>query len=134
MLLIFYSSLLSYMLFFSVCIAPIINLTLDKKNSSKLLRKIFPRNFIYGLTLSLLVIICSIYLENKLSLTVSCIIFLLYVINLYVLIPKINLESDKSIKNKGYSKKFKILHLFSVFIYLIQMLLSLAMIFRIVVF
>ena len=134
MLLIFYSSLLSYMLFFSVCIAPIINLTLDKKNSSKLLRKIFPRNFIYGLTLSLLVIICSIYLENKLSLTVSCIIFLLYIINLYVLIPKINLEADKSIKNKGYSKKFKVLHLFSVLIYLIQMLLSFAMIFRIVVF
>ena len=65
MLLIFYSSLLSYMLFFSLCIAPIINLTLDKKNSSKLLRKIFPRNFIYGLILSLLVIICSFYYSNK---------------------------------------------------------------------
>jgi hypothetical protein len=122
------------MLFFSVCIAPIINLTLDKKNSSKLLRKIFPRNFIYGLILSLLVIICSIYLKHKLSLTVSCIIFLLYIINLYVLIPKINLEADKSIKNKGYSKKFKVLHLFSVLIYIIQMLLSFAMIYRIVVF
>ena len=134
MLLIFYSSLLSYMLFFSVCIAPIINLTLDKKNSSKLLRKIFPRNFIYGLMLSLLVIICSIYLEHKLSLTVSCIIFFLYIINLYVLIPKINLEADKSIKNKGYSKKFKVLHLFSVLIYIIQMLLSFAMIYRIVIF
>ena len=134
MLLIFYSSLFSYMLFFSVCIAPIINLTLDKKNSSKLLRKIFPRNFIYGLMLSLLVIICSIYLEHKLSLTVSCIIFFLYIINLYVLIPKINLEADKSIKNKGYSKKFKVLHLFSVLIYIIQMLLSFAMIYRIVIF
>lgn len=134
MLLTLYSSLLSYMLFFSLCIAPIINLTLDKKNSSKLLRKIFPRNFLYGLILSSLVIVCSIYLENKLSLTVSIIIFLLYVINLYVLIPKINLEADKSIKNKGYSKKFKTLHLFSVLIYLIQMILSFTMIFRIVVF
>lgn len=134
MLLTLYSFLLSYMLFFSLCIAPIINLTLDKKNSSKLLRKIFPRNFLYGLILSSLVIVCSIYLENKLSLTVSIIIFLLYVINLYVLIPKINLEADKSIKNKGYSKKFKTLHLFSVLIYLIQMILSFTMIFRIVVF
>ena len=134
MLLTLYSSLLSYMLFFSLCIAPIINFTLDKKNSSKLLRKIFPRNFLYGLILSSLVIVCSIYLENKLSLTVSIIIFLLYVINLYVLIPKINLEADKSIKNKGYSKKFKTLHLFSVLIYLIQMILSFTMIFRIVVF
>ena len=134
MLLTLYSSLLSYMLFFSLCIAPIINLTLDKKNSSKLLRKIFPRNFLYGLILSSLVIVCSIYLENKLSLTVSIILFLLYVINLYVLIPKINLEADKSIKNKGYSKKFKTLHLFSVLIYLIQMILSFTMIFRIVVF
>ena len=134
MLLIFYSSLFSYMLFFSVCIAPIINLTLDKKNSSKLLRKIFPRNFIYGLTIALLVIVSSIYLENKLSLTVSSIILLLYIINLYVLIPKINIEADKSIKSKGYSKRFKALHLFSVLIYLIQMILSLAMIFILIIF
>ena len=134
MLLILYSSLLSYMLFFSICIAPIINLTLDKKNSSKLLRKIFPRNFIYGLTLSLLVIFSSIYLENKLSLIVSSIILLLYIINLFVLIPKINIEADKSIKNEGYSKKFKIFHLLSVLIYLIQMILSLVMIFKVVIY
>ena len=134
MIILLYSALFSYMLFFSLCIAPLVTSILDKKNSSKLLRKIFPRNFFYGLIISLLLVLVSVYFKNIPSVIVSTIIFIFFIINLFVLIPKINLEADKSIKNKGYSKKFKIFHLFSVLIYLMQMILSLAMIFRVVVY
>ena len=119
MLIILYSSLLSYMLFFALCIAPVINNVLDKKNSSKLLRKIFPRNFFYGLILSFILILASFYLNNITSIIISNIIFLLFLINLFILIPKINLEADKSFNKKNYSKNFKILHLYSVSLYLI---------------
>ena len=49
---------------------------------------------------------------------------LFYIINLFVLIPKINLEADKNFKQKNYTKKFKLLHMYSVLFYLIQMILS----------
>ena len=130
MIILLYSSLFSYMLFFSLCIAPVITSILDKKNSSKLLRKIFARNSIYGLIVSFLLIISSIYLDNKESLIVSCIILLFFIINLFVLIPKINLEADKIIMKKEYSNKFKVLHLFSVLLYLMQMLLCLFMLIK----
>ncbi len=133
MIIILYSALFSYMLFFSICIAPLITSILDKKNSSKLLRKIFPRNFIYGLIISLLLIIFSFYLKNKVSFIVSTVIFLFYIINLFILIPKINLEADKGINKKKYSNKFRVLHLYSVLLYLIQMLLSLSMLIRVII-
>ena len=125
MLIILYSFLLSYMLFFSICIAPVINSTLDKKNSSILLRKVFPKNFLFGMTISFFAILVSIYYKNLISIFISSIIFIFFIFNLYILVPKINLEADKTIKLKSYNKKFKILHLFSVILYLIQMLLCL---------
>ncbi|MBF96943.1 MAG: hypothetical protein CFH34_01558 [Alphaproteobacteria bacterium MarineAlpha9_Bin4] len=123
MLIIFYSFLLSYMLFFSICVAPVINSTLDKKNSSILLRKIFPKNFLFGMTFSFFAILVSIYYENLLSILISSIIFIFFILNLYILVPKINLEADKTTNIKGYNKRFKFLHLFSVILYLIQILL-----------
>ena len=127
MIILLYSALFSYMLFFSLCIAPLITTILDKKNSSKLLRKIFPRNFYYGLFISLFLFIVSIYLKNIASIVISCIILLFFVINLFVLIPKINLEADRNFKEKNYTKKFKILHMYSVLLFLTQMILSLSM-------
>lgn len=116
--------LFSYMLFFSTCIAPVINTTLERKFSSILLRKIFPRNFFYGLILSFVLIIFS-FLENVLwSMFFSLIIFTFYLVNLFLIMPKINQEADK-FKYKGrYTNKFKILHLFSVLLYITQMILS----------
>tara|TARA_Y100000589_G_scaffold272474_1_gene265561 strand:+ start:193 stop:558 length:366 start_codon:yes stop_codon:yes gene_type:complete len=111
------------MLFFSICVAPVINSTLDKKNSSILLRKIFPKNFLFGMTFSFFAILVSIYYENLLSILISSIIFIFFILNLYILVPKINLEADKTTNIKGYNKRFKFLHLFSVILYLIQILL-----------
>ena len=125
MLSILYSFLFSYMLFFTICVAPIINTTLDKENSSRLLRKIFPRNFLYGIFISFLIILISIYNENIFSIFVSSIILILFILNLFILIPKINSESDKAKKLTSYSIKFKKLHLLSIIFYSAQMILSL---------
>ena len=134
MIILLYSALFSYMLFFSLCIAPLITTILDKKNSSKLLRKIFPRNFYFGLFISLFLFIVSIYLKNMTSTIISCIILLFFIINLFVLIPKINLEADRNYKEKNYTKKFKILHMYSVLLYLTQMILSLLMLVKEIIF
>ena len=134
MIILLYSALFSYMLFFSLCIAPLITTILDKKNSSKLLRKIFPRNFYFGLFISLFLFIVSIYLKNMTSTIISCIILLFFIINLFVLIPKINLEADRSFKEKNYTKKFKILHMYSVLLFLTQMILSLSMLIKEITF
>ena len=58
----------------------------------------------------------------------------LFIINLFVLIPKINLEADRHLKEQNYTKKFKILHMCSVFLYLTQMILSLSMLIKEVTF
>ena len=124
MLVIIYSALLSYMTFFTICIAPVINTNLDRKNSSKLLRKVFPRNFLYGLILSFLVLLISFVDKNIISIYFSFVLLLSFTVNLYILIPIINKEADKFKKTKNYSKKFKNLHLVSVLLYLLNMIIS----------
>ena len=112
------------MIFFTSCIAPIINNTLDRENASKLLRKVFPKNFLFGLILSILAILISFILEQKSSLCIAIFLTSLFLSNLYYIMPKINTISDKDKKRKKYSKNFKKFHLFSVVLYLLKMLAS----------
>ena len=124
MLLIIYSTLIGYMVFFTVCIAPIINNTLDRENASKLLRKVFPKNFLFGLVLSILAVLVSFLLEQNNSLIIAIFLTCLFIINLYYIMPKINAISDKEKNKKKYSKNFKKFHLFSVVLYIFKMLAS----------
>ena len=124
MLLIIYSILIGYMVFFTLCIAPIINNTLDRENASKLLRKVFPKNFLFGLVLSILAILVSFLLEQYDSLIIAIFLTFLFLLNLYYIMPKINAISDKDKKRKEHSKRFKKFHLFSVVLYLLKMLAS----------
>jgi Na+-transporting methylmalonyl-CoA/oxaloacetate decarboxylase gamma subunit len=112
------------MVFFTVCIAPVVNITLDRNNSSKLLRKLFPRNFIFGLFFSLLALLICYFKENIISTYLSIALVLLFLINLLYVMPLINKFADKDKNKKKYSKKFKILHCVSVVLYLIKMILS----------
>ena len=132
MLIIFYSSLVSYMVFFSFCIAPPVNLTLDRKNSSKLLRNIFPRNFWFGALLSLAAGFFSYYEANFKSLIISCMILSSFIINLYIIMPAINKQADLGKKKNTFSNKFKKLHLISVTLYLINIILAIIALFFII--
>ena len=125
MLLILYSSLLSYMLFFTICVAPISNKILDENNKSKFLRNIFPRNFIFGLIIASLAFIFSFILKNHWSIVISFIISLGFIINLLIIMPKINFISDSdSLEKEKKKKQFRNWHFSSVFIYLIQIIIS----------
>ena len=119
------------MMFFTICIAPVINTVLERKTSSILLRKIFPRNFIYGLVFSFALVIFSFLEKSLWSLSFSSIIFTLYLVNLYFIMPKINKEADKFQEKGKYTSKFKLLHLYSVLFYVLQIILSLIAIIKI---
>ena len=125
MLLILYSSLLSYMLFFTICVAPVSNKILNESNKSIFLRNIFPRNFIFGLILASLAFIFSFTLKDHWSIIISFIISLGFILNLFIIMPKINFISDNKNLNKEKKKKqFRNWHYSSVFIYLIQIIIS----------
>ena len=125
MLLILYSSLLSYMLFFTICVAPVSNKILNESNKSIFLRNIFPRNFIFGLILASLAFIFSFILKDHWSIIISFIISLGFILNLFLIMPKINFISDNKNLNKEKKKKqFRNWHYSSVFIYLIQIIIS----------
>lgn len=125
MLLILYSSLLSYMLFFTICVAPVSNKILNENNKSIFLRNIFPRNFIFGLILASLAFIFSFILKDHWSIIISFIISLGFILNLFIIMPKINFISDNKNLNKEKKKKqFRNWHFLSVFIYLIQIIIS----------
>jgi magnesium-transporting ATPase (P-type) len=125
MLLVLYSSLLSYMLFFTICVAPVSNKILDENNKSKFLRNIFPRNFIFGLIIASLAFIFSFILKNHWSIVISFIISLGFIINLLIIMPKINFISDSdSLEKEKKKKQFRNWHFSSVFIYLIQIIIS----------
>ena len=127
MLLVLYSSLLSYMLFFTICVAPVSNKILDENNKSKFLRNIFPRNFIFGLIIASLAFIFSFILKNHWSIVISFIISLGFIINLLIIMPKINFISDSNnLEKKKKKKQFRNWHFSSVFIYLIQIIISIA--------
>ena len=125
MLLILYTSLLSYMLFFTICVAPVSNKILDENNKSKFLRNIFPRNFIFGLIIASLAFIFSFILKNHWSIVISFIISLGFIINLLIIMPKINFISDSdSLEKEKKKRQFRNWHFSSVFIYLIQIIIS----------
>ena len=125
MLLILYSSLLSYMLFFSICVAPVSNKKLDETNRSIFLRNVFPKNFTFGLIIASLAFIFSFIYKNHWSIIISFFISISFMINLFIIMPKLNFISDSNNLTKEIKKKqFKYWHFSSIFIYLIQIILS----------
>ena len=125
MLLVLYSSLLSYMLFFTICVAPASNKKLDETNRSKFLRNIFPKNFIFGLTIASLAFILSFVYHSHWSIIISFFISLGFIVNLLIIMPKLNYISDSNnLTSENKKKQFKYWHFSSVFIYLIQIIFS----------
>jgi len=113
------------MLFFTICVAPVSNKILNENNKSIFLRNIFPRNFIFGLILASLAFIFSFILKDHWSIIISFIISLGFILNLFIIMPKINFISDNKNLNKEKKKKqFRNWHYSSVFIYLIQIIIS----------
>ena len=117
------SGLLAIMIFYSFGIAINVHRTLDKENAGKLLRKLFPIYFLWGIVISITAEI--IYLLEGLNTQafIMAIIVIGYLYSRQTLVPKLNKNRDLANEGDEKSKKiFNSLHFQSVAINLIQML------------
>ena len=125
------ATLFGAMISFMVLISPIVFNVLTPDGAKNFLRKFFPRLFTFGLVISALLIVFTFREFNLLDQTLSVIIFLGFFINQFFITPKVNKYRDLELKNVKNAKKiFSILHFLSVCIFVIQLILSLIIIFN----
>ncbi len=122
-----YSLIIGFMIFFMSVVTPSVFKTLDETNSRKFLRFIFPRMFLYGFILSFAALLLSIYIRDQLLILISISISILFLINTYIITPKINFHRDQFNDGIMVSEKvFKRYHLISVIIFLVQLISSIS--------
>ena len=111
---------LGIMLFFSFVIAPTVHKFLPTAQSGPYIRRLFPIYYIINaaLTLGSLIAIASLGVFNAIFYT-NAIIFVLFAVCYFYLMSKINKQKEKN------NRTFKILHMSSFVINLIQILLLL---------
>ena len=122
-----YSLIIGFMIFFMSVVTPSVFKALDEKNSRNFLRFIFPRMFLYGFILSFVALLLSIYIRDQFLIIISVSVSILFLINTYIVTPKINFHRDQFNDGiKGSEKVFKRYHLISVVIFLIQLISSIS--------
>ena len=124
------SGLLAIMIFYSFGIAINVHRTLDKKNAGKLLRKLFPIYFLWGIFISIVAEIIYLLQEQQIQAFMMAVIVIGYLYSRQILVPKLNKNRDLANEGDKKSKKiFNSLHFQSVAINLIQMLLLIFILF-----
>ena len=123
--LILHAMVLGFMVLFLSVIAPSVFTSLDEENAGKLLRKLFPRMFIYGLVLTLLASIFA-YQAVRLELSILTIVSTFgFGFNAFYLTPLINEKRDVLLLEPNASSKgFDLLHRLSISIFMAQMIIS----------
>ena len=117
-------ALLSIMIFYSFGIAFNVHRTLDKENAGKLLRKLFPLYFLWGIIISILAEIILLYQGLSLKALFMAIVAIGFLYSRQVLVPLLNKNRDMANEGNSEAKKiFGSLHFRSVSINIIQMLL-----------
>ena len=115
-------ALLSIMIFYSFGIAFNVHKTLDKENAGKLLRKLFPLYFLWGIIISIFIEIILLYQGAALRAFLMAIVAIGFLYSRQVLVPLLNKNRDLVNEgNEEAKKSFGSLHLRSVYINLIQM-------------
>jgi len=121
-----HSLVVGFMIFFMAVVSPTIFKVLDETNSGTFLRQLFPRMFLYGLIAMLLAFLTTLNSQLNIYWIISAISSILFAINLYIITPKINYHRDEvKLGNSLSEKKFKQFHLFSVALFILQLLGSL---------
>ena len=116
--------LLGAMIFFMAVVSPSVFATLSSNASSKFLRTIFPRMFLFGFVISLLAFILTILSNDLFNSIVLVIIGLSFLINRNYLTPLINNFRDQELEgNSKAAKNFKMMHLLSVLLFMINFFL-----------
>ena len=117
----FIAILLGSMIFFMAVVSPSVFATLSSNASSKFLRTIFPKMFLFGFIIAVLSLIFSFISGNILNCILLIIVAISFIINRNYLTPKINDFRDKELKgDKKASSSFKYMHLLSVLLFVLN--------------
>ena len=112
------------MIFFSAVVSPSVFASLNSKGSSKFLRTIFPRMFLFGFVISLIAFVLTILSNDLFNSIVLVIIGLSFLLNRNYLTPLINKFRDQELEgNSKAAKNFKMMHLLSVLLFMINFFL-----------
>ena len=124
------SALVGSMLFFAIVVSPSVFSAFTSEQSSKFLRVLFPRMFLFCFIISLFSLILSVLLKEKFQFYCLLIVSLLFILNRNIITPKINFYRDKDLIGDLKAKNsFKMLHLISVLLFLINIVILLVIIF-----
>ena len=116
---------LGFMLLFLTVIAPSVFAALDETNAGKLLRKLFPRMFIYGLVLTLLASVFAYQAGRDYLAMLTMVSTFGFGFNAFYLTPLINEKRDELLQEPDASGgSFDLLHRLSVSIFMVQMIIS----------
>ena len=111
--------LIGSMTCFMAVVSPSIFATLSTNASSKLLRRIFPRMFLFGFIIAILSLVLCYISGNILNSILLIIVAMSFIINRNYLTPKINDFRDKELEgDKKASSSFKYMHLLSVLLFI----------------
>ena len=116
--------LIGSMIFFMAVVSPSVFATLSTNASSKFLRTIFPRMFLFGFIIALLSLILSYFSGNNLNSILLVIVAVSFIINRNYLTPKINNFRDKELEgDEKASSNFKYMHLLSVLLFILNFII-----------
>ena len=116
--------LIGSMIFFMAVVSPSVFATLSTNASSKFLRTIFPRMFLFGFIIAFLSLILSYISGNNLNSILLVIVAVSFIINRNYLTPKINNFRDKELEgDEKASSNFKYMHLLSVLLFLLNFII-----------
>ena len=120
----FIAILLGSMIFFMAVASPSVFATLSSNASSKFLRTIFPRMFLFGFIIAVLTLIFSFISGNILNCILLIIVAISFIINRNYLTPKINNFRDKELEgDQKASSNFKYMHLLSVLLFILNFII-----------
>ncbi len=112
------------MTFFMAVVSPSVFATLSTNASSKLLRTIFPRMFLFGFIIAILSLVLCYISSNILNSILLIIVAMSFIINRNYLTPKINDFRDKELEgDKKASSSFKYMHLLSVLLFVLNFII-----------
>ena len=116
--------LIGSMIFFIAVVSPSVFATLSTNASSKLLRTIFPRMFLFGFIIAILSLVLCYISSNILNSILLIIVAMSFIINRNYLTPKINDFRDKELEgDKKASSSFKYMHLLSVLLFVLNFII-----------
>ena len=116
--------LIGSMTFFMAVVSPSVFTTLSTNASSKFLRTVFPRMFLFGFIIAILSLILSYFSGNILNSILLVIVAVSFIINRNYLTPKINNFRDKELEgDEKASSNFKYMHLLSVLLFILNFII-----------